>query len=68
MLPTIAVPTLVLHGDSDERSPLAVGEALHDAIRGSTLVVLEGVGHVSNVEAPDRFNEEVRQFLRSAAA
>jgi len=65
-LPTITVPTLVLHGDSDVRSPLTVGEALHDALPGSTLVVLEGVGHVSNIEAPDRFNTEVRRFLRSA--
>ena len=30
---------------------------------GSRLVVLPGVGHVSPVEAPDRFNAEVRTFL-----
>jgi pimeloyl-ACP methyl ester carboxylesterase len=67
-LPTIVVPTLVLHGDSDVRSPLTAGEALHRAIPGSTLAVLEGIGHVSNIEAPDRFNEEVRVFLRSVLA
>jgi pimeloyl-ACP methyl ester carboxylesterase len=67
MLATIVVPTLVLHGGADARSPLQVGEALHGAIPESQLVVLPGVGHVSNVEAPDRFNSEVRHFLHSVS-
>jgi pimeloyl-ACP methyl ester carboxylesterase len=29
------------------------------------LVVLAGVGHQFDMEAPDRFNAEVRGFLRS---
>jgi pimeloyl-ACP methyl ester carboxylesterase len=65
VLPTIQVPTLVLHGDADTRSPLSVGRALHAAIPGAQLVVLPDVGHVSNVQAPHAFNAEVRRFLRS---
>ena len=65
VLPTITVPTLVLHGDCDARSPIEVGIALHQAIPGSELVVLPGVGHVSNIEAPELFNHELRRFLRS---
>lgn len=38
-------------------------EALHAAIRSSRLVVLEGAGHVCNVEQPQRFNDVVREFL-----
>jgi pimeloyl-ACP methyl ester carboxylesterase len=68
VLPSIQVPTLVLHGDADTRSPLGVGEALQAAIPGSQLVVLRGVGHVSNIEAPQTFNAEVRRFLRSIPA
>lgn len=67
MLSTIEIPTLLLYGDADTRSPLPVAEALHLAIRGSRLVVLPGVGHVSNVEAADRFDTEVRNFLRTHA-
>ena len=67
-LPTITVPTLVLSADADTRSPVAVGEALHAAIPDSRLVVLPGVGHVSNMEAPQHFNAEVRRFLRSVPA
>jgi len=66
VLPEIDVPTLVIHGDLDKRSPLPVGEDLHDRIPGSRLVVIPGVGHVVNLEAPERFNDEVRSFLRAA--
>ncbi len=68
VLPRIDVPTLVLHGELDARSPLAVGETLHQQIPGSQLVVLPGVGHLSNVEAADAFNSAVRAFLREQAA
>jgi pimeloyl-ACP methyl ester carboxylesterase len=68
VLPHIAVPTLVLHGELDARSPLGVGEELHAAIPGSELVVLQGVGHVSNIEAPGAFNAAVRRFLESVRA
>jgi pimeloyl-ACP methyl ester carboxylesterase len=64
VLPRIDVPTLILYGGADRRSPLGVAEALHAAIPNSTLVVLDGVGHQSNVEAPDRFNAAMRSFLR----
>jgi pimeloyl-ACP methyl ester carboxylesterase len=65
VLPGIDVPTLVLCGENDERSPLAVGQALHAAIPTSKLVVVPGVGHEIYLEAPERFNAEVRSFLRS---
>ncbi len=67
VLPRIAVPCLLLYGDSDRRSPLAIGQALHAAIPGSVMVVLPGVGHLSNADAPARFNREVRRFLAAAA-
>ncbi len=63
VLPRIEVPTLLLYGDADARSPLPVAEALHAEIPGSQLVVMPGVGHGSNLEAPDTFNAHVRGFL-----
>ncbi len=63
--PTISVPTLLLHGEEDARSPRDVAEQMHAAIPGSALVVLPGVGHQANVEAPEAFNEAVRTFLRT---
>jgi pimeloyl-ACP methyl ester carboxylesterase len=64
VLPRIDVPTLLLYGDRDVRAPLTVARDLHAAIPGSSLVVMPGIGHMSNVEAPDRFVAEVRRFLR----
>lgn len=63
-LPSIRVPTLIIHGGGDERSPLTVAKGLHDGISTSRLVVLAGLGHECYLEDPDRFNAEVRGFLR----
>lgn len=65
VLPRIAVPTLLLYGELDERSPVSVGDELHAAIPGSQLVVLDGVGHACNLEDPAGFDEAVRRFLRA---
>jgi pimeloyl-ACP methyl ester carboxylesterase len=62
-LPTIDVPTLVVHGDQDVRAPRPVADQLHASIAGSELVILEGAGHVCNLEVPERFNEVLRSFL-----
>jgi pimeloyl-ACP methyl ester carboxylesterase len=63
VLPSINVPTLLLYGDADVRSPLNVAEDLPARIPTSRLVVMHGVGHQSNIEAAERFNTEVRSFL-----
>ena len=65
VLPSITVPTLLIYGDADERAPLTVAEDLHRRIPTSRLVVLPGLGHECYLEDPDRFNAEVRTFLRS---
>lgn len=68
VLPRIDVPTLLLYGGDDVRSPPDVAEVIHDAMPGSELVFLEGVGHVCCMEAPDRFNARVRAFLHQHGA
>jgi pimeloyl-ACP methyl ester carboxylesterase len=65
VLPRIHIPTLLLCGEEDVRSPVSVAEELHARIPGSTLVVMPDVGHQSNIESAGRFNDEVRNFLRS---
>lgn len=65
VLPAVRVPTLLLWGESDARSPLSVARQFHDAVPGSELVVLPDAGHMSNLEAPQRFSEAVRAFCRA---
>ena len=63
VLPRIEVPTLLLYGEEDQRSPMTVAREMHARIPGSTLVSIPEVGHQSNIEAADLFNAEVRHFL-----
>ncbi|MGY4540722.1 pimeloyl-ACP methyl ester carboxylesterase [Arthrobacter sp. UYNi723] len=62
ILPTISVPTLLLWGESDERSPIAVAHALLKEIAGSRLALIPKAGHVSNLENPEAFGKEIRNF------
>jgi pimeloyl-ACP methyl ester carboxylesterase len=65
LLPRVDVPTLLLYGDQDVRSPRNVADEMHAKIPGSQLVFMPGVGHMGDIEAPKRFNAAVRTFLRS---
>jgi pimeloyl-ACP methyl ester carboxylesterase len=64
-LTKIEVPTLVLWGDDDRRSPMNIAEQLHDAIPDSELAIIANAGHVSNMEQPEGFNAQVGRFCRS---
>jgi pimeloyl-ACP methyl ester carboxylesterase len=64
LLPGIAVPTLLVWGEQDARSPLSVARQFEEAIPDTTLVVIPDAGHVSNLEQPKRFNDAVRAFCR----
>jgi pimeloyl-ACP methyl ester carboxylesterase len=68
VLPRIAAPTLLIWGELDARSPLAVARQFERAIPDTTLTVIPGAGHVSNLERPERFNEAVREFRRAHRA
>ena len=61
LLPRIAVPTLLIWGELDARSPLTVARQFEQAIPDTELVVIPGAGHVSNLEQPERFNAAVRE-------
>ena len=65
LLPHIAVPTLLIWGELDVRSPLSVARQFEEAISGTKLVVIPGAGHVSNLEQPELFAEAVREFCRA---
>jgi pimeloyl-ACP methyl ester carboxylesterase len=65
VLPTVDVPTLVLHGEADARSPLASAETLHAAISTSQLVVLPRLGHACVAEDPDACSTAIRRFVKT---
>lgn len=62
-LGTIDVPTLVVTGDEDALIPTADARSMHEGIRGSSLEIITGAGHLSNLERPAAFNHVVSEFL-----
>jgi pimeloyl-ACP methyl ester carboxylesterase len=65
LLPRIAVPTLLIWGELDARSPLSVARQFEETIPETELVVIPGAGHVSQLERPEELNEAVRKFCRA---
>lgn len=63
LLPSIAVPTLVLHGSDDQLIPLAEARAMAAAIPGAQLAVIPGAGHLAPVEQPVNSGRVIREFL-----
>jgi pimeloyl-ACP methyl ester carboxylesterase len=68
VLPRIRVPTLLLWGGADVRSPVPIAREFAARIPHAELVVLPGVGHLSNVDAPAAFDGAVRRFLRGVSS
>ena len=60
----INVRTLVITSTHDTLYPLTVGEDMARRIPRARLAVIEGAGHLSNLEKPDEFNHLVLDFLR----
>ncbi|BEP38642.1 2-succinyl-6-hydroxy-2,4-cyclohexadiene-1-carboxy late synthase (plasmid) [Variovorax sp. V59] len=61
----IEVPTLLVTGDQDGVSPPASVAAMASRIAGSRQVVLEGCGHWTTFEKPQRCMQELEQFYAS---
>jgi abhydrolase domain-containing protein 6 len=64
-LPEIEVPTMILWGDRDRLIDLSAGRVYHRAIPRARLVVMHGIGHCPQVEAP---RATARRILETVAA
>jgi 3-oxoadipate enol-lactonase len=62
-LGAIAAPTLVIAGELDQGTPVAMAQELAAAIPGAKLEVLAGASHLSAIEQPKAFAEAVQGFL-----
>jgi pimeloyl-ACP methyl ester carboxylesterase len=62
----IKVPTAIFAGSLD-RIFAGLAKKLYDRIKGSWLKVYEGVGHMVNLEIPDRFNADLKAFLEGVS-
>jgi 3-oxoadipate enol-lactonase len=63
ILGEIDVPTTVIVGSADALTPPPMSESMAAAIDGASLVVLEGAGHLSNLEDPEGFTDALRALV-----
>ncbi len=63
ILPEINLPVLIIAGTEDKVLPVSESRILADAIPGSELTLIEGAGHLTNIEAPGLFNTILGDFL-----
>jgi pimeloyl-ACP methyl ester carboxylesterase len=63
LLPSLAMPTLVITGEQDFITGPACAGELTEGIPAAETVVLPGSGHMIFVEAPEEFREAVLGFL-----
>lgn len=59
-------PALVVCGAEDAVTPPAGNRKIAEAI-GAHFELIEGIGHLPYIEAPERFNALVEAFLTKAA-
>jgi len=64
LLEQIEVPTLIVAGDRDGFTPLALSEEMHHRIRRSELLVVEGGSHTTPIERPAEVSSRVAAFIR----
>jgi len=62
-LGAIAVPTLLIAGELDQGTPVAMSQTVQQAIPGAALVVLPEASHLGAVEQPALFAAAVTGFL-----
>jgi pimeloyl-ACP methyl ester carboxylesterase len=62
-LPGIDVPTLVITSSLDTLIPPDVTRTIAERVPGAGLEIIEGAGHLSNLEAPERFTALLQAHL-----
>jgi pimeloyl-ACP methyl ester carboxylesterase len=66
VLKSITAPALVCAGDHDAYSTAEITGELAGCLPDPEVVIMEGVGHLPNLERPDAFNEHILHFLTRA--
>lgn len=59
----ITVPTMVVAGEADRSTPVALVRACAEVIPGARFEVLAGVGHIPSIEKPDALAALMTDFL-----
>ncbi|WP_375508991.1 alpha/beta fold hydrolase [uncultured Caballeronia sp.] len=64
-LPKVTTPTLILQSNDDFLAPPFVGEYMHRMMPGSTLDIVQNIGHCPHLSAPHASIDSIEGFLRA---
>ena len=64
---SFAGPLVVVVGDQDDILPVDEARQIAESAPNGKFEVVEGAGHVASIDAPERFNQILREFLQSAS-
>jgi 3-oxoadipate enol-lactonase len=64
-LKEIRTPILIVVGEDDPGTPVAMSKEIHENAPGSKLVVLPKAAHLSNIEQSAAFNRTLDEFLKA---
>ena len=67
LLARIACPAICVAGEEDSITPPEVAADMAARIPGAEVEILAGAGHLSNLEAPQAFNEVLKALLQKVA-
>jgi 3-oxoadipate enol-lactonase len=59
----IKVPVLIMVGIEDKITPPAAAQFMNEKIKESLLSIVEHAGHLSNIENPSEFNNQLEEFV-----
>jgi len=62
-LSDIYVPVLIMVGEEDKITPLAAAQLMNEKIKESLLSIIRHAGHLSNIENPVEFNNQLEEFV-----
>jgi 3-oxoadipate enol-lactonase len=60
----LKVAAIVVVGEEDQGTPVAMSRTIHERISGSELVIIPSASHLSNMEQADAFNQAITSFLK----
>ena len=62
-LASVCVPTLIIVGENDQRTPISVSENLKASITNAQVYVVPKAGHLAVLDQPKVFNDKLFEFL-----
>jgi 3-oxoadipate enol-lactonase len=65
LIHNIKLPTLVIYGSEDFKTPVELTEYLVSSIEGARRVIIDGATHYMFLEKPEEVNQAIEEFLSS---